>query len=967
MENKNRKFSTNSDDNDIYSKTTKIQFQVKYETKINEELYICGNLEELGNWKVEKSPKMETNDSLYPIWESSIQLNCPVGMTIEYKYLLKDKNGKFLEWEKLPNEQSHIITMKKTGDYIIMTEKGNLKFKLIKNNNIEFNFIKSNDENTIKDLKLKFERKDSNHSNIYYFTGNHPIDFIAYENNKSNYILDDYFEFNSNLHITNNDIILMATHNLPIKLNRIGKNDYEIIENENSSFFRLLNSLKYKKNNIIIKWVGLLDGYYDIPLDELLYVEELLEKNNYFMIIPDKKDDLDNFNIYIEQIILPIFINASLDYFNKYLNENEKYFEAFENINIKFAEKIRCLNEENSLIILNDIDLALVPNKIIYHNCQANIGIYIHSVLPASDMWKSIPRYEDIVNSLLLCNVIGFYFFASCRIFTTVLRRFFGLFYQINKKGFMTIQYFGRTILLDVRMGQVDQKYILELTKNEEFINYDKQLNKENKNYFNVISFDYISADQAICNKLCAIDLLCQKNPEIISNLRFKLWIKKFTFDSDFNILTKKYIAKRVDEIQKKYMNNNLIKVEYYHTYNIYKRLATFKNSEVFWYPLSFEGHGIYSNEFCIMQNEYKRYGLILSDNTTSCVNRKNIIKVNPYDFYKMTKAIKKIYYWEPDKERYNQDQLYLKNNTVLNWIKYFLLDLKRMKYYDNSIKLATGLGFNLKLMKMNENFKHLSSNSLVNNYAKSKFRIFFIDYENTFKINDSNILKLLKLLSDNPKNLIFILSNNDIENVSNYFKNLPNIGLCVENGFYYRYPNEKNFKNLVEIKDWSWKDTVLKLLKSFTEKTEDSFIVEKKTSLIWNYHNSYSAYGPLQADELKTHISSIFDCTLLDIINVNGILEIKPKDVNKGAFVAKILQEQFKEKNIDLIVAIGDNETDEDMFNYFSSAEKYFKNFNKKIKTYTAIVIKKPSNAKYFINDSNDLINTIELLTHEN
>ena len=367
------------------------------------------------------------------------------------------------------------------------------------------------------------------------------------------------------------------------------------------------------------------------------------------------------------------------------------------------------------------------------------------------------------------------------------------------------------------------------------------------------------------------------------------------------------------------------------------------------------------------MQNEYKRYGLILSDNTTSCVNRKNIIKVNPYDFYKMTKAIKKIYYWEPDKERYNQDQLYLKNNSVLNWIKYFLLDLKRMKYYDNSMKLATGLGFNLKLMKMNENFKHLSSNSLVNNYAKSKFRIFFIDYENTFKINDSNILKLLKLLSDNPKNLIFILSNNDIENVSNYFKNLPNIGLCVENGFYYRYPNEKNFKNLVEIKDWSWKDTVLKLLKSFTEKTEDSFIVEKKTSLIWNYHNSYSAYGPLQADELKTHISSIFDCTLLDIINVNGILEIKPKDVNKGAFVAKILQEQFKEKNIDLIVAIGDNETDEDMFNYFSSAEKYFKNFNKKIKTYTAIVIKKPSNAKYFINDSNDLINTIELLTHEN
>ena len=965
MDSQKRRLSTASNDSDLINSTAVLRFHVKYETSFGQQLHICGNLEELGNWNVEKSPKMETNDSLYPIWESSIQLNCPVGMTIEYKYVVTDENGKLIEWEKLPNDEKHKITTKQPGDYIVQDQQNQIKAKIINNANQEFTNIKNQDENQIKNLKLRFlERRNSSASSAFVSSLG-PIELISYENNKNVEILNETPEFLLNQKIKETDVIIIATHYLPIKLIRKGEEEYEIEQNEDSSLYGLLNTLKTKKK-IRILWVGFLREYFDLPEEEIEIIDDFLQQNDYYIICP-KKEDWNNYNIYLNNILLPIFINASFDYSNEYLNDNEKYFEAFNRINMSFSDKISVASQENCLIILNDIDLALVPIGIIQKNNNANIGMYIHTNFPASDIWKAIPRNEVIINSLLLCNVIGFHLFTSCRNFTTVLRRFFGLFYQINSKGLMTIKYLGRTILLGVRQGQTDRDYLLQLTKNEEFIKYDNQFKEENKDLFNIISFDYVGAEHPLCNKLCAIEDFCEKNSDLVDKVKFTFWIKEFGSGSNYDKLTKEYISKTVDLIQKKFLNKNLIKIEYTYTYNIYKRLAIFKNSELFWYPLSFEGHGIYPNEFCTMQNENKRYGLILSDNTTSCINRKNIIKVNPYDFYKMTKAIKKIYYWEPDKERYNQDQLYLKNNTVLNWIKYFLLDLKRMKYYDNSMKLATGLGFNLKLMKMNENFKHLSSNSLVNNYAKSKFRIFFIDYENTFKINDSNILKLLKLLSDNPKNLIFILSNNDIENVSNYFKNLPNIGLCVENGFYYRYPNEKNFKNLVEIKDWSWKDTVLKLLKSFTEKTEDSFIVEKKTSLIWNYHNSYSAYGPLQADELKTHISSIFDCTLLDIINVNGILEIKPKDVNKGAFVAKILQEQFKEKNIDLIVAIGDNETDEDMFNYFSSAEKYFKNFNKKIKTYTAIVIKKPSNAKYFINDSNDLINKIELLTHEN
>jgi trehalose 6-phosphate synthase/phosphatase len=209
-------------------------------------------------------------------------------------------------------------------------------------------------------------------------------------------------------------------------------------------------------------------------------------------------------------------------------------------------------------------------------------------------------------------------------------------------------------------------------------------------------------------------------------------------------------------------------------------------------------------------------------------------------------------------------------------------------------------------------------------------------------------------------------MSKYETDFLTNFFSKVPNLGLCGENGFYYKYPKEKTYNQIVDIQDWSWRDTVIKILKEFTDKTEGSFYIEKKSCVIWNYKLSDSDFGPIQSDEIKTHLMSIFS-NKLDIENYNGTLEIKPKDVNKGAFVAKIIQEEFKKRNIDLIVAFGDDNTDEEMFSYFNSAEKYFPNFNNKIKVLTATIGKKPSKAKYFISDVNDCIGILDSVTHTN
>ncbi len=153
--------------------------------------------------------------------------------------------------------------------------------------------------------------------------------------------------------------------------------------------------------------------------------------------------------------------------------------------------------------------------------------------------------------------------------------------------------------------------------------------------------------------------------------------------------------------------------------------------------------------------------------------------------------------------------------------------------------------------------------------------------------------------------------------------------------------------------------------MKTFSEKTEGAKIIENKSNISWSYQNNDNFFGYVQADELKTHLNTILNTPALDIVTLNnGILEVKPKNVNKGAFLAKILQDKMEEKKFDLFFIVGCDDTDEEMFKYLQSAKKYFHNFVNKIRIITATIYKHPSLANYYFNEINECIENLELLS---
>ena len=1050
-----RKGSVSSEENDLEISYATLEFKVNYESQMGQTLHICGNIEELGNWNADKSPKLRTNQELYPIWESNFHFSLPVGMAIEYKYVLIDQNNNKI-WEQLPENSVRSLTMKKPGDFLVINQMGNLNLKIIdkskqnentKNSKLVLNIIeKEENENVtedqnLKNLKFKFMKED--YSNIV--SELHPMDLISYENNKM--ALNIFEEFDKDkIKLSSKDRIVMVTVYLPIIVEKNEKGEYNIIETDNSLLFRYVNKIKTqkKRNANGIKWIGLLKNLYDFPEEEKEEIIDFLREKDYYPVTPDKKE-LDYFIYYLERVMYPVFLNSSFTPTDTIFADSKRYVDAFYNVNKEYANKILSDCQEEDLITIHNIGLAFVADRLMHNKPNSHIGIYIHIDLPSSDVIKIFPYYQEIFRCFILCDVIGFHDFTSARNFLTIMRRFFGIFYTVSKKGLITLSRSGRTIIVHIKQPQLNFSYIEELSESEEFKLYDNKYKSENEEFeLSVTSFDYLYCLMAICSKIKAFELFLDNHKDLENKVSFRMWIKEFENENIFketnhnninnNINEKEYgneeeekynkmkmreieedqksrqmtkeklmnykkkIEEMVNKLMNKFNNNKLVKIEYINDINdiqannIFKRLALFKNTDIFLYPKFFFCQSLLVKEFLAMQkNKNKNYGAIVNENMAS-MGIQSVNYANPYDPEMISRALSKVYNWKFTPSRLEEDLNAIKRVSLLEWVKSFLLDLKIVKKNDNSNKQVMNIDTKyVDVIKFGENFKHLEKRKILKYYKNSGNKLLVFNYENTLKeideslnqetsetiLNNPEKLKLispdrrtvtiLKSLCSDEENMVFIVSNYDINILQKIFEGIDNLGLCGESGFYYKYPSEKEFKPLVHLTNVSWKEQILQIMNMFSENVEGAEIVEKTSCITWSYNLSNSYFADIQADELKTHLMSIINTSQLDLITQsNGTLLIRPQNVNKGAFLAKVLHDKFLEKKFDLIFVIGTDETDEEMFKYLKSAKKYFYNFKDKIKVISTTVTKQVSYANFFLNNIDDCLEILDTLIHK-
>ncbi len=117
--------------------------------------------------------------------------------------------------------------------------------------------------------------------------------------------------------------------------------------------------------------------------------------------------------------------------------------------------------------------------------------------------------------------------------------------------------------------------------------------------------------------------------------------------------------------------------------------------------------------------------------------------------------------------------------------------------------------------------------------------------------------------------------------------------------------------------------------MEPYVERCEGSFIEVKQASVVWQYRDCDIELGKAFAKVITLDLENNFRS--LNIVNGKGYVEVKPQGISKGAFASFILKQEIKRgKTPDFILAIGDDTTDELMFQYFDKKKNDIKNYSK-------------------------------------
>ena len=163
-----------------------IIFKCNFKTEFGQVLHIVGNIEELGFWDPSKSIPMSTDESKYPIWESTQEITGPIGMEIYYKYLIFDKEKNEYQWEKLEENSNRKHKISHSGIFVIsdkMEERNSTIQKLLEpiaeSSDFFPDFNQSAPEDDLRDKDGNFPNRNSLFESNFYKS-------LSYDSNQFN-------------------------------------------------------------------------------------------------------------------------------------------------------------------------------------------------------------------------------------------------------------------------------------------------------------------------------------------------------------------------------------------------------------------------------------------------------------------------------------------------------------------------------------------------------------------------------------------------------------------------------------------------------------------------------------------------------------------------------------------------------------------------------------------------------------
>jgi len=206
---------------------------------------------------------------------------------------------------------------------------------------------------------------------------------------------------------------------------------------------------------------------------------------------------------------------------------------------------------------------------------------------------------------------------------------------------------------------------------------------------------------------------------------------------------------------------------------------------------------------------------------------------------------------------------------------------------------------------------------NLLDEYRAASNRLILLDYDGVLSpfftdpkkaAPEHSVTDIVTKLAEDPRNEVVLVSGRTKADLDNWFGGVP-ISLAAEHGAFVKKLGDRKWRSTIG-NQADWQAHVLPVLEKYAAKTPKSFVEIKESTLVWHYRQASSYTSQKNLVILKRLLKPLARMHSLIVSSGNKILEVKSREANKGIAIQHWLND-----NQDFVLALGDDDTDEDTF----------------------------------------------------
>ncbi|WP_257452693.1 bifunctional alpha,alpha-trehalose-phosphate synthase (UDP-forming)/trehalose-phosphatase [Archangium lipolyticum] len=575
----------------------------------------------------------------------------------------------------------------------------------------------------------------------------------------------------------------------------------------------------------------------------------------------------------------------------------DRDWDVYRRVNERFADLVARHYQPGDTIWVHDYQLMLVPAFLRARLPQARIGFFHHIPFPSSEIFRTLPHRAELVRGLLGADLIGFHTLTYVRHFASTLMRLLGLETVVDR-----VSYEGREVRLGAFPMGIDAQSFENLANDPGVLEDVRQHREKSAGQRLVLGVDRLDYTKGIPRRLLAVQRLLEREPAWRNRLRFvQVAVPSRTAVSDYATYREK-VDELVGRINGLYGGVHNVPVHYlYRSFNEKQLAALYRAADVMLVTPIRDGMNLVAKEFCAARPDEDGV-LVLSEFAGAADEMADALLVNPFDVDGMADALEAALEMPEEERRSRMRTLRarVKEYDVHWWVRSFLDTLEAVPLPPPR---AQPEGAEAALARMRE----------------ARNLLLLIDYDGTLvpfapkpelATPDAELLDLLRRLATRAGTRVHIVSGRPRETLETWFGELP-VGLHSEHGLWSRAAPGQPWTALEGV-NTDWKSLVRPVLESFVARVPGAFVEEKSASLAWHYRQVDRVFGARQARELRLHLGEVFAHGPLEVLPGDMVVEVRARGVNKGRVVGPVTDGMAPGS---LVVAIGDDRTDEDLF----------------------------------------------------